>query len=226
MKNIKLIKYFAMFWLLIFIILSVLIFASSVLNVRSANIIKNWENNQDNINTETADKYIKRLELSSNVNPFDGNTYFLLGKLYSLLAKSITTDNNYQKKSLENYLKSLSIEPFNGLVWAKLASLYDITSQEDLAISALNNSINLTPFERDTQELTIPLIIKYYQPSQKNHTLDLNQAEKVISHAMKFHVHSQLTISSAKKQKKLKFILPFVSNKNHTKQINNLLNRN
>lgn len=168
---------------------------------------------------------IARLKQSIAINPLDANTHFILARFYEQLAFTEVNKKpqEYIKLAEQEYKEAIINQPSWDYAWARLSVLYSKTDQDKLAIISINNSIDFGPFERNTQQLVLPLLFKYWSWKEESSILNHAKARLIISHIMKFHLHINLAINSAKKYNELSTLLPLAYYKNHQFKIKKLL---
>lgn len=220
---------------LFFALWSILWFWSAVLTVRPEAVINQWEKTQqetaqkdqtqNTIDEALANTMIDRLKQSLAINPLDANSHLLLARFYEQLA-NINTTKQYLKLAEQSYKLATLHQPNWDYAWARLANFYSKNKQDYLAINAINNAIETGPFERDSQEIIIPLLFKYWTNNKTNSTLNYKKAKEVIQHIMKFHIHTQLAINSARTYGELSTLLHLAYYKNHQLIIKKLLKAN
>jgi hypothetical protein len=200
---------------------------SSVLTVRPAKLIDQWQQKPAEFDQAIATSLLPRLKQSLAFNASDANSYLLMAGLYQLLAEDGgevgDKPNNQQQDYFDlaelNYKKAIQQQPTWDYAWAKLALFYSNNySKEKLAMQSLNQAMLLGPYENETQKKVILLIFKHWQnisqePAQ--HT----QALKIIRHAVKFNTHSHFTLDVAKKFNKLDELEPLLSQQRHKKRL-------
>lgn len=202
---------------IIFALWSALWFYSSVLTVRPEKVITQWEKKLKIVDETLLNRMITRLKLSLLLNPTDANTHFILARFYEQLAVTETDTDKKLQKYIQlaeyEYKKAISKQPSNGYLWAKLANFYSVTSQVDQVIfNALYLAIEYRKYERETQEVIIPLLLKYWDklPNKiKNHS------ENLIRHAFKHRINASSLILQAKSTKTLTIINPLLTKKWH-----------
>lgn len=194
---------------------SALWFWSSVLIVRPEVVIMQWEQNKVGIDQELAVKMIARLKQSILLNPMDANSHFILARFYEQLVISETNKKPQKHIRLaENeYKEAISSEPTNGYLWARLANFYSIISPiNQKLINALDLAIQYRKYERETQEVIIPLLLKHWYelPIKTQH-----QSKNLIRHAFKHPISARSLLLQAKKTNTLIIITPLLTKKRH-----------
>ena len=192
---------------------------SSVLTVRPEAVITQWEQNKEEINQELAVKMISRLKQSLSLNPIDANTHFILARFYEQLVFTETDEKSqvYIQLAEKEYKEAISNQPTNGYLWAKLANFYSVTSPIDQKlINALDLAIQYRKYERETQEVIIPLLLKYWYELPEKITL---QGKNLIRHAFKHRINARSLLLQAKNTNTLTILNPLLTKKRHKKWV-------
>ncbi|MCI2285483.1 hypothetical protein L3081_21395 [Colwellia sp. MSW7] len=209
---------------LIFALWSTLWFWSAVLTVRPETVITQWEEKQEEIKPELAQKMIARLKQSIAINPIDANSHLLMAKYYQWLANNSSSaktnninisKNQYTALAEQAFKNAIKHQPSGYYAWAKLAQFY--SNQQPLNQAklkpALSNAMLLGPFEQRSRLILIPLLFKHWSLIANN-TEDMAQATKIIKLALKTS-NSLLTLNSAKTYQKLAEITPLLTKQWH-----------
>lgn len=198
---------------IIFALLSLFLFWSSVLTVRPEAVITQWEQNKKEVNQELAITMIARLKQSIAINPLDANSHLLIAKYYEILA--LTKPNKYAELAENEYKQTIKHQPSWGYAWGKLAKFYN--NQEQLSeanfMYALSKAMLLGPYERKNQAVMIPLLFKHWSLIKNSKQ---KQAKKLIKHAVKYsNEHFLLSLNIAIKNKQLEILAPLLTKEWH-----------
>lgn len=209
---------------------SILLFWSSVITVRPEAVITQWEQNKEEINQALAITMIARLKQSIAINPLDANSHLLLARYYEALINSevnnkpITKKNQYTELAQQEYEKAIKQQASWDYAWAKLASFY--SNQQSLneinLMRALSTAMLLGPYERENQQVIIPLIFKHWSLIANNKQAQ-TQAIKIIKHALSFYPHAPLILSSANEYQRLTELAPLITKQWHKNRLNKYL---
>lgn len=210
---------------------SVLWFWSAVITVRPEAVITQWEqSNTEHIDQALALKMITRLERSITINPLDANSHLLMARYYEalttteLINASNSKSNNYSTLAELEYKLATKHQASWDYAWARQAKLYSdrpVLNQDNF-IHALSKVMLFGPYERKTQQVIVPLIFKHW-PLLISNKQALDQATKIIKHALKYHTNALLTLNSAKKYHRLKELAPLLTKKWHKNRLNKYL---
>ena len=211
---------------LMFALLSLFLFWSSVLTVRPEAVITQWEQNKEEMDQTLAITMIARLKDSIAINPLDANNHLLMARYYEALISSETNTepSKYSELAQQEYKSAIKHQPSWDYAWAKLASFY--SNQQSLneinLMYALSKTMLLGPYERENQKIIIPLIFKHWTLVTKNKK-EVTQATKIIKHALKYRTHAHLILYSAKKHQKLTTLAPMLTRLSHKKRLKKYL---
>lgn len=216
--NIK--KYSLCAFLIIIAFISITLSWSYLLTVRAEKTITQWIKNNTLYNNEQAKTFESRLNNALKLNPYNANTYLALASLFEIKAKNT---NNIEHSTLLNlaeqhYIKAITQRPTYGLAWAKLSTFYNASyfANQHSTLSykvkfeaALIKAITLEPFERETQKLTIPLILEHWSLISRK-KINEQQAKSILRFAVTHRSTKHLTLRQVKKFDKFDLALPLI----------------
>jgi hypothetical protein len=226
---------------------SALWFWSSVLTVRPAQLLSQWQHKPAEFDQALAIKLIPRLKQSLSFNAGDASTYLLLAELYQMLAAHEAVSSGYLEQTQsylhlaeDNYKKAIQHQPTWDYAWAKLATFYDQQLTENAVKgNQLEKQSHAKPFS-NTQNRTFLLMswslkrsIKLgpYESNTQRLILPLifkhfellpnkSSINKVLKHTFTFKKNASLALALAKKFKRLDVVAPFLVSENQKKIYN------
>lgn len=205
---------------------------ASLTTVRAEQVITQWEENKAPFSVEESHIFESRLLSSLKLNSLSANTHLLLARLYEQQAINIFDQS--QRNTIENaekhYLLALKKQPTWDYAWAKMANYYsnfyeqlnaygNINIEKQLQ-EAINQTIFVGPYERESQRVIIPLLFKHWDFIASSPTIK-KQAVKVLINSTSFYNFQHLTLKAAKTYNKIHVLKPLLSDEEQIKILSN-----